>query len=44
MRGSYTYDFYFMPTVILHNTGLYTTLELAWLKWYIGVIVNKEEK
>lgn len=36
-RGKYTRDFYFIPTILYHNgDGIYASLELAWLKWYIG--------
>ena len=37
-RGSYTRDFYFLPTVLLHRGDFYVSVELAWLKWYVGVV------
>lgn len=38
-KGFYTRDFYVIPTLLYHNgDGIYKTLELAWLKWYIGII------
>jgi len=44
IKGSYTRDFYILPTVIIHNgDGIYTTFELAWLKWYVGFIRHKKE-
>lgn len=45
-RGSYTRDFYILPTILIHNGGVgYKTIELAWLKWYIGIVhyLNDEE-
>lgn len=36
-KGKYTRDIYFIPTILYHNgDGIYASLELAWLKWYIG--------
>ena len=36
-RGTYTRDFYFIPTILYHDgDGIYARLELAWLKWYVG--------
>lgn len=45
-RGKYTRDFYFIPTILYHNgDGIYASLELAWLKWYIGFCwMMKKEK
>ena len=46
-RGKYTRDFYFIPTILYHNgDGIYASLELAWLKWYIGFcwIINEGEE
>ena len=35
--GTYIRDFYLIPTILLHNgDGIYYSLEIAWLKWYIG--------
>ncbi len=43
-RGSYTRDFYFIPTILYHNgDGVYSRLELAWLKWYIGFCWYRKE-
>lgn len=45
-RGKYTRDFYFIPTILYHNgDGIYASLELAWLKWYIGFcwIIKEQE-
>lgn len=40
-RGKYTRDFYILPTVIIHNgDGIYTSIEFAWLRWYIGVVIQ----
>ena len=37
-HGSYTRDFYFIPTILYHNgDGFYWSIELAWLKWYVGI-------
>ena len=37
-KGTYTRDFYFIPTIIFHDGDrLYKTVELAWLKYYIGI-------
>ena len=45
-RGSYTRDFYFTPTILYHNgDGIYYSIELAWLKWYIGICwMNKNAR
>ena len=40
-HGIYTRDFFIFPTIVIHNCdGIYFTVELAWLKWYVGVIKN----
>lgn len=40
MRGTYTSDFYLLPTVFIHRgDGIYTTVEFAWLKWYFGFAI-----
>lgn len=37
--GSYTRDFYFIPTILYHDgAGVYKSIEVAWLKWYVGFI------
>lgn len=48
-RGKYTRDFYFIPTILYHDgDGIYASVELAWLKWYIGFcwfwMTENEEK
>lgn len=44
-RGHFTRDFYILPTIIIHNgDGIYTTLEFAWLKWYIGFIWHHDNE
>lgn len=44
MRGSYTKDFYLVPTILLHNgDGIYHSIEFAWLKWFIGICWSKDE-
>lgn len=38
-HGTYTRDFYILPTVVYHNgDGIYKSLEIAWLKFYVGFI------
>ena len=38
IKGVYTRDFYILPTIVYHNgDGTYKTLELAWLKFNIGI-------
>lgn len=38
-KGFYTRDFYVIPTLLYHNgDGIYKTVELAWLKWYVGIV------
>ena len=38
IRGKYTRDFYIIPTIIYHDgDGFYKSLEIAWLKYYIGI-------
>lgn len=44
--GKYIRDIYFLPTVIYHNgDGIYWSVEIAWLKWYVGISrsVNRKE-
>lgn len=37
-NGTYTRDFYILPTIIYHNgDGIYKTLEFAWLRFYIVI-------
>ena len=43
MKGRFTRDFYILPTILMHRgDGIYTTLEFAWLKWYIGFSWQKK--
>lgn len=36
-KGVYTRDFYIVPTIVYHNgDNIYKSIELAWLKFYIG--------
>lgn len=45
MKGSYTRDFYILPTVIIHKgDGIYTTVEFAWLKWYVGFTIHRKRE
>lgn len=45
MKGSYTRDFYFIPTILLHNgDGIYYSIEIAWLKWYVGFAWNRSNR
>jgi hypothetical protein len=38
-KGTYIRDFYVFPTVFHHNGDeFYHSIELAWLKWYIGIV------
>lgn len=42
---NYTRDFYFIPTIIYHNgDGIYWSLELAWLKWSMGICVKYKKR
>lgn len=41
-KGRYTRDFYFLPTILLHNGECYVSVELAWLKWYIGIVLAED--
>ena len=42
-KGRYTREFYVLPTILIHRgDGLYTIVELAWLKGYIGFIWHKK--
>ncbi|MDT3387632.1 MAG: hypothetical protein LIR46_07740 [Bacteroidota bacterium] len=44
-RGKYTRDFYFIPTILYHDgDGIYASIELAWLKWYIGFCWIRENE
>lgn len=37
--GKYMSDFYILPTIFVHrNEGIYTSIEIAWLKWYMAII------
>lgn len=38
IKGTYVRDFYFIPTILYHNRdGIYKFIEIAWLRWYIGI-------
>lgn len=40
-KGKYRKDFYILPTILIHSGDfIYTTIELAWLRWYIGVFID----
>ena len=41
-KGRYTRDFYFLPTILLHNGESYVSVELAWFKWYIGIVLAED--
>ena len=42
-KGKYAKDFYILPTILIHNgDGIYTSIELAWLKWYIGIVITEK--
>lgn len=42
-KGKFTKDFYILPTILIHNgDGIYTSIELVWLKWYIGIVVTEK--
>lgn len=41
-KGRYTRDFYFLPTILFHNGECYVSVELAWLKWYIGIVLAED--
>ena len=41
-KGRYTRDFYFLPTILLHNGECYVSVELAWLKWYISIVLTED--
>lgn len=43
-RGSYIRDFFLIPTVVIHSGDFYTSIDIAWLKWYIGIVINKEQE
>lgn len=44
MRGTYTRDIYILPTLLVHRGDGYTSIELAWGKWYVGVIKEQEDE
>ena len=41
-KGRYARDFYFLPTILLHNGEFYVSVEIAWLKWYFGVVLTED--
>lgn len=41
--GSYERDFYIIPTILIHRSDWYTSVEIAWLRWYVGIVINEEE-
>lgn len=42
-KGKFTKDFYILPTILIHNgDGIYTSIELVWLKWYIGIVITEK--
>lgn len=43
-KGKYERDFYIIPTILIHHSDCYTSVELAWLKWYIGIVFNERRK
>lgn len=42
-KGTYTRDFYILPTILFHNGECYVSIELAWLKWYIGIVLIEDD-
>ena len=42
-KGTYTRDFYILPTIFFHNGECYVSIELAWLKWYIGIVLMEDD-
>lgn len=40
IKGSYTRDFYILPTILFHQGDCYKTIEVVWLKLYLGIIKN----
>lgn len=43
-HGTYERDFYIIPTILIHRSDWYISVEIAWLKWYVGIIKNREVK
>ena len=44
-KGTYTRDFYFIPTILFHDgDGVYWSLEIAWLKWYVGICADYKKQ
>ena len=42
-KGKFAKDFYILPAILIHNgDGIYTSIELAWLKWYIGIVITEK--
>lgn len=41
-KGRYTRDFYFLPIILLHNGECYVSIEIAWLKWYFGIVLVED--
>ena len=39
-KGWYTRDFYSLPTILVHSGVCYQTIEVVWLKLYLGIIKN----
>ena len=43
--GRELYDFFLLPTIRIHQRYIYhTEIEIVWLKWFVGVIIWKDNK
>lgn len=42
--GRYTRDFFILPSIMIHlGDGIYTTVELSWLRWYITLCFHPDK-
>lgn len=43
VKGKNNRDCFLLPTILIHNgDGIYKTIELVWLCWYIGFCWTRE--
>lgn len=44
MHGKYISDIFLVPTIRIYDRYIdYTDIELCWLRWYIGVRIERRE-
>ncbi len=41
--GTYTRNFFILPTIVLHDGDVYKSLEFAWLIFFVGFKKDEED-